>query len=68
MPLPVQFKCYMNRTKIEMPCKSISLTFERNVKTKERKKPTIIQVVALAKGNFNRDFFKLSLFFFVRSL
>ena len=47
---PMQFTCHTSDNRIEVPCSSISLTFQRNIKTQENKKATTVQVVALAKG------------------
>jgi len=44
-----QFTCHNSQQTIEMPCKSISITFKRNIKMQEKKKTVAVQVVALVK-------------------
>ena len=52
--VPIQLTCHTSDNKIEMPCNAISLTYKRNIGISETKKPTSIQVVALAKGNLEK--------------
>lgn len=45
-----QLTCHMSDRQKQISCSKISLSFQRNLKTQEKKKTTSVQVVALAKG------------------